>query len=227
MLRYAGPRYVIVDYKTNKIFAGPVDAAQFDQAAMAAEMMHSHYPLQALLYSVALHRYLRWRQPGYTPRTHLGGVQYLFVRAMVGADTPRGCGVFDWHPPAAAGRRAVGSAGGAVTPIDDAAGRCCDRLPGGRSAYAGRRSHRGAAVPARQESRTSACGWLWRWRCGRCGTARCAWNWTTSATHAVDADRADGGTVGAICPGPNPASCWRRCRRSPLVIGGPRDRCGR
>ena len=35
--------------------------------AMAAEMIGAHYPLQALLYSVALHRYLRWRLPGYTP----------------------------------------------------------------------------------------------------------------------------------------------------------------
>lgn len=63
-------------------------------------MIRGHYPLQALLYSVALHRYLRWRQPGYTPETHLGGVLYLFVRAMIGPETPSGCGVFDWSPPA-------------------------------------------------------------------------------------------------------------------------------
>ena len=31
-----------------------------------------HYPLQALLYLVALHRYLRWRLPGYDPERHLG-----------------------------------------------------------------------------------------------------------------------------------------------------------
>jgi exodeoxyribonuclease V beta subunit len=101
VLRFPGPRYVIVDYKTNKVFAGPVDAARFDLAAMAGEMLRRHYPLQALLYSVALHRYLRWRQPGYRPEEHLGGVQYLFVRGMVGEHTPPGCGVFDWHPPAA------------------------------------------------------------------------------------------------------------------------------
>jgi hypothetical protein len=51
---------------------------------MAAEMLRAHYVLQALLYAVALHRYLRWRQPGYDPQQHLGGVQYLFVRGMVG-----------------------------------------------------------------------------------------------------------------------------------------------
>jgi exodeoxyribonuclease V beta subunit len=99
VLRFSGPRYVVVDYKTNKVFNGPVDAAQFNREAMADEMRRRHYPLQALLYSVALHRYLRWRQPGYRPEEHLGGVQYLFVRAMVGERTPPGCGVFDWHPP--------------------------------------------------------------------------------------------------------------------------------
>ena len=30
-------------------------------------MVAAHYPLQALLYAVALHRYLRWRLPGYDP----------------------------------------------------------------------------------------------------------------------------------------------------------------
>jgi exodeoxyribonuclease V beta subunit len=98
VLRFTGPRYVILDYKTNKTFTGPSDASQFDTAAMAAEMMHHHYPLQAMLYSVALHRYLRWRQPGYRPEEHLGGVLYLFLRGMVGEQTPPGCGVFQWHP---------------------------------------------------------------------------------------------------------------------------------
>ncbi len=37
-------------------------------------MQRAHYPLQALLYLVALHRYLRWRLPGYDPAAHLGGV---------------------------------------------------------------------------------------------------------------------------------------------------------
>ena len=55
---------------------------------MAAAMREAHYPLQALLYSVALHRYLRWRQPGYDPAVHLGGVLYLFVRGMCGPDDP-------------------------------------------------------------------------------------------------------------------------------------------
>ena len=39
---------------------------------MASAMLAAHYPLQALLYCVALHRYLRWRLPGYDPDRHIG-----------------------------------------------------------------------------------------------------------------------------------------------------------
>jgi exodeoxyribonuclease V beta subunit len=98
VLRLPGPRYVVVDYKTNRLGRGSLTALHYTRAAMAAEMLRAHYPLQALVYAVALHRYLRWRQPGYDPAAHLGGTAYLFVRGMVGPDTPAGCGVFDWHP---------------------------------------------------------------------------------------------------------------------------------
>ena len=58
---------------------------------------------QALLYSAVLHRFLRWRVPDYDPAQHLGGVLYLFVRGMCGADTPvvdgHPSGVFGWQPP--------------------------------------------------------------------------------------------------------------------------------
>jgi exodeoxyribonuclease V beta subunit len=68
-------------------------------------MGHSDYPLQALLYAVVLHRYLRWRQPGYDPVAHLGGVLYLYLRGMCGPRTPvvdgQPCGVFSWRPPIA------------------------------------------------------------------------------------------------------------------------------
>ncbi|MBU6316931.1 MAG: UvrD-helicase domain-containing protein, partial [Acidobacteria bacterium] len=101
------PRFVVVDYKTNRLHgpkqADPIEAYHPD--LLPASMAHSDYPLQAVLYSVAVHRYLRWRLPGYSPEVHLGGIGYLFVRGMVGADTPRHdgrpYGVFQWHPPAA------------------------------------------------------------------------------------------------------------------------------
>ncbi len=101
VLRIPGPRFVVVDYKTNRLGTGDLTVAHYTHEQMAAEMMRSHYPLQAILYSVALHRYLRWRLPDYAPERHLGGIRYLFVRGMIGPDTPDGAGVFDWEPPAA------------------------------------------------------------------------------------------------------------------------------
>jgi exodeoxyribonuclease V beta subunit len=67
-------------------------------------MLESHYPLQALLYDVALHRYLRWRLGSYDPDQHLGGVLYLFLRGMCGPEIVFADGavpgVFAWRPPA-------------------------------------------------------------------------------------------------------------------------------
>ncbi len=97
--------YVVVDYKTNWLGPReePLTAASYRPAALDEAMGHSDYPLQALLYAVVLHRFLRWRQPGYDPARHLGGVAYLYLRGMCGPATPavdgQPCGVFAWRPP--------------------------------------------------------------------------------------------------------------------------------
>jgi exodeoxyribonuclease V beta subunit len=99
-------RFVVVDYKTNWLGPpdGPLTVDAYAPPALAEAMMLAHYPLQAVLYAVAAHRYLRWRLAAYEPGRHLGGVLYLFLRGMAGADTPRTgadpCGVFSWRPPA-------------------------------------------------------------------------------------------------------------------------------
>lgn len=101
----SGQRFVVVDYKTNRLGdpERPLTAADYDRSRMAEAMLHSDYPLQALLYSAVLHRYLRWRLTDYDPRRHLGGILYLFVRGMCGPDTPvfdgHPAGVFGWQPP--------------------------------------------------------------------------------------------------------------------------------
>jgi exodeoxyribonuclease V beta subunit len=100
-----GHRYVVVDYKTNVL--GPRDRparlSDYRPEALPEAMAHHHYPLQALLYLVALHRYLRWRLPGYRPEQHLGGAGYLFLRGMAGPGTPtvdgHPHGVFAWEVP--------------------------------------------------------------------------------------------------------------------------------
>ena len=107
MFRLPGDRFVLADYKTNRL-AGPdedLTSWHYRPSAVQAAMVEAHYPLQAVLYSVALHRYLRWRMPGYDPERHLGGVLYLFVRGMSARVLERvdgvPCGVWSWRPPVA------------------------------------------------------------------------------------------------------------------------------
>jgi exodeoxyribonuclease V beta subunit len=107
VIRLDGPRFALADYKTNWLgaFDEPLTLGSYTPGALTAEMSRAHYGLQALLYTVALHRYLRWRQPGYDPSSQLAGVLYLFLRGMAGAGTPAfdgaPCGVFAWRPPGA------------------------------------------------------------------------------------------------------------------------------
>ena len=92
-----GHRYYVCDYKTNRI--GPIGQRwdsrwyHYAQPWMAWEMAHHGYYLQALLYTVALHRTLRQRLPGYRYDTHIGGHLYLFLRGMAGPEAPRDGGL--------------------------------------------------------------------------------------------------------------------------------------
>ncbi len=97
-------RFAVVDYKTNWL-AGPDEELALwhhRPKALVDEMLRRHYALQALLYTVALHRYLRWRLPDYDADRDIAGVLYLFLRGMAGPDTPTvdrtPCGVFAWRP---------------------------------------------------------------------------------------------------------------------------------
>lgn len=86
-----GERWWVADWKSNfrgrrderggVLSCGPND---YSSAAMEQLMASNHYPLQAHLYLVALHRYLRWRLPGYAPDRHLGGYAYVFLRGVPG-----------------------------------------------------------------------------------------------------------------------------------------------
>ena len=93
------PRFVVVDYKTNRLGGDDLTLGHYAHAPLVAAMCASHYPLQALLYCVALHRFLAARLVRYDPHRHLGGVLYLFVRGMGGATAGPRTGVFAWQPP--------------------------------------------------------------------------------------------------------------------------------
>jgi exodeoxyribonuclease V beta subunit len=86
-----GERWWVLDWKSNWLGARDASGAplacgpaHYGVEAMAELMASSHYPLQAHLYLVALHRYLAWRLPGYSPERHLGGYAYVFLRGVPG-----------------------------------------------------------------------------------------------------------------------------------------------
>jgi exodeoxyribonuclease V beta subunit len=83
-------RYFVCDYKSN--WLGDADKkrsshAHYGTDALASAMVHHDYHLQYHLYALATHRYLRARLgTRYDYEKHFGGVYYLFLRGMGGAD---------------------------------------------------------------------------------------------------------------------------------------------
>jgi len=72
-------QFWVIDWKSNHLGETRDDYA----AAPLENAMASHaYHLQALLYTVALHRYLRARLADYQYDRHIGGYLYLFVRGV-------------------------------------------------------------------------------------------------------------------------------------------------
>ncbi|WP_242111660.1 UvrD-helicase domain-containing protein [Luteimonas aquatica] len=79
-----GERVHVLDYKSNLLPA-------YDQAALAERMRASEYDLQALLYAVALQRWLRLRLgAAYDFERHFGGARYLFCRGLDARDPTQG-----------------------------------------------------------------------------------------------------------------------------------------
>jgi exodeoxyribonuclease V beta subunit len=72
-------RYYIADYKSN--FLG-TSVEDYCPEKLQLAMLERRYDLQSLLYSVALHRFLKQRLNGYNFEQHFGGAYYLFLRAM-------------------------------------------------------------------------------------------------------------------------------------------------
>ncbi len=97
LARLPDGRFLVADYKSNwlgEAATGRSVAGHYRPTALADAMIEHHYVLQALLYLVAAHRYLRWRLPGYDPGRHLAGGAYLFLRGMVGP-APQPTGVLE------------------------------------------------------------------------------------------------------------------------------------
>ncbi|MBL0521719.1 exodeoxyribonuclease V subunit beta [Aeromonas enteropelogenes] len=82
-------RWYLLDYKSNHLGMSPTD---YSRPALEQAMVEHRYDLQYQLYSLALHRLLALRLPGYDFDQHFGGVFYLFLRGM-----PQG-GIFHTRP---------------------------------------------------------------------------------------------------------------------------------
>lgn len=75
-------RYYVLDYKTNRL-------PDYQPGTLARAMHESEYTLQAAIYSLALHRWLRFRLgAAYDYDTHFGGVRYLFCRGVDAQRSP-------------------------------------------------------------------------------------------------------------------------------------------
>lgn len=72
----ADGRYFVLDYKSNQL-------PDYGRDAVALAIREGEYDLQYLLYSLALHRWLRFRLGAdYDIHHHLGGVRYVFCRGL-------------------------------------------------------------------------------------------------------------------------------------------------
>jgi exodeoxyribonuclease V beta subunit len=83
-------RYWVVDYKSNKL-------PSYDSATLQDAVLHKRYEVQYVLYTLALHRLLKVRLPGYDYAQHMGGAVYMFLRGI----HAEGAGVHLHRPPQA------------------------------------------------------------------------------------------------------------------------------
>jgi len=72
-------RFYVLDYKSNYLGA---DFADYHGEAMAKAMEEHDYYLQAILYTLALHRWLKNKWPDYDFSRDMGGAYYTFLRGM-------------------------------------------------------------------------------------------------------------------------------------------------
>lgn len=93
-----GGRFALADYKSNWL---GLTAEAYTSERIAAEMASANYGLQYYIYTVALHRLLRYRRgAAYDYERDFAGVYYLFLRGMSPKTGPTR-GVFHDRPPRA------------------------------------------------------------------------------------------------------------------------------
>lgn len=87
-------RYYVADYKSNYINDR---IGSYSDSEIKMNMVNHHYYIQYILYTLALHRYLKCHKPDYDYDTDVGGIAYLYLRGMKSADNGnafRGYGIY-------------------------------------------------------------------------------------------------------------------------------------
>ena len=76
-------RFHVLDYKSNQL-------PDYGGESVSRAIAEGEYDLQYVIYTLALHRWLRFRLGAtYDPERHLGGVRYLFCRGLDRDDPAR------------------------------------------------------------------------------------------------------------------------------------------
>lgn len=90
IFEYQG-KYYLCDYKSSHLGDNFKDY-QFN--ALLDNVEKNYYDLQYLIYSLALHRYLKQTLADYDVNEHFGGVYYLYLRGMTTKPEHTGAGVY-------------------------------------------------------------------------------------------------------------------------------------
>lgn len=90
-----GNQYFLIDYKSN--FLGG-DFKDYSPSQMFKSIFTSRYDVQILIYSVALHRFLKTIVKDYDYEKDFGGVMYLFLRGLQKGTDSISTGIYQIKP---------------------------------------------------------------------------------------------------------------------------------
>jgi len=84
-------KFYVCDYKSSHLGHNFTD---YQADVLRVNIENNYYDLQYLIYSLALHRYLKHNIDNYNVEKHFGGVYYLYLRGMTNDEQHPGTGVY-------------------------------------------------------------------------------------------------------------------------------------
>jgi len=84
-------KYYICDYKSSHLGD---DFSDYNQTLLRHNIEKNYYDLQYLIYSLALHRYLKQNIANYSVDEHFGGIYYLYLRGMIDDPEHKNSGIY-------------------------------------------------------------------------------------------------------------------------------------